>query len=177
MPTDRGKSKEALVAEIASLTEEVRRLNAQIAEFEQREKLMRQKERVLHATLDSAADGILAVNEEGHVVFANRQFARMWHIPPDLIEASDDNELIEFALDQILEPEKFLARIKELYRSFSRSSDTLQFKDGRVFERSSLPLVIEDKLNGRVWTFRDVSAANARSKRVRNNRKEQKDSF
>ncbi len=136
---------------------EVRELKGRIAELEERERLMRQKERVLYATLDSAADGILAVNEEGHVVFANRQFAHMWHIPPDLIEAGDDNELLEFVLDQLLDPDEFLARVMELYASFSESSDTLHFKDGRVFERHSLPLVIDDGLCGRVWTFHDVT--------------------
>ena len=177
MPTARGESKETLAAELASLSEEVARLHTQIEEFRQREKLMLQKERVLHATLDSAVDGILAVNTEGHVVFANREFSRMWHIPPDLIEAGDDNELIEFVLDQILDPEEFQARVKELYQSFGHSSDTLRFKDGRVFERFSLPLVIEDELNGRVWTFRDVTAAETRSKQNPCNREKRIDSF
>lgn len=150
MPTDREKSREALA-------EEIRRLRAQVEQLEERERLMRQKERVLYATLDSAADGILAVNEEGHVVFANRQFAHMWHIPPDLIEAGDDNELLDFVLDQLVDPDKFLARVKELYASFSESSDTLHFKDGRVFERHSLPLVVDEDLCGRVWTFHDAT--------------------
>jgi PAS domain-containing protein len=159
MSTTRGKSKEALEAELAALASERDKLAGQIVEFQRREKSMLQRERILHATLDSTEDGILAVDEDGHVVFANRQFAHLWRIPPDLIDAGEDNELLDYVAHQLLDPDEFLARVKELYHTFGQCSDTLQFKDGRVFHRFSLPLVIDNELCGRVWTFRDAAAA------------------
>lgn len=159
MPRRNNASLQELIAELAELREKVAALEALAEKHKQRERMLRQKEEVLHATLDSAADGILAVDESGRVIFSNKQFAHMWRIPPDLIEAGNDNELLEFVLDQLENPEEFLSKVRELYQSFRSSVDTLRFRDGRVFERHSRPLVLENKLAGRVWTFRDVTAA------------------
>ena len=118
---------------------------------------LRERVESLQAVLDSTSEGILAVDEKGRIIFTNKLFAKMWRIPPDLIEASDDDELLAFVLDELNEPEAFLSRIRDLYESFQDSLDTLSFRDGRVFERYSQPLVRQNKLDGRVWSFRDVS--------------------
>jgi PAS domain-containing protein len=112
---------------------------------------------LLRAVLDAVADGILAVDQEGRVVFANRQFLRMWRIPPDLIEAGDDSELLEFVQDQLVDPDEFARKVRELYASTRDGYDILHFRDGRVFERVSRALAAGDHLMGRVWCFRDVS--------------------
>jgi len=143
--------------DLAALRWRVSELESLLTRKEQLIANLARKEEVLHATLDSTADGILAVDECGHLITSNRQFAKMWRIPPDLIEAGDDNELLNFVLDQLENPEQFLYKVREIYRSYNASNDTLHFRDGRVFIRSSLPLVMGDTLCGRVWTFRDVT--------------------
>ena len=51
----------------------------------------------------------------------------------------------------------FLDGVQELYRSNKDSFDTLNFKDGRIFERMSHPLMQGEVVQGRVWSFRDVT--------------------
>jgi PAS domain-containing protein len=160
MPQSDKETIERLITELGELHAKVKELEVLAEHHKVRERILRQKEEVLHATLNSATDGILAVDEKGHVIFSNKQFERMWRIPPDLIEAGDDNELLTFVSDQLSNPEEFLGKVRELYRSYRSSNDLIHFRDGRIFERSSLPLVIEDKLSGRVWTFREVTGAN-----------------
>ncbi len=113
---------------------------------------------VLEATLESTADGILVVNLQGRVIRFNKKFAELWNIPRDILATGDDNKAINFVLNQLKTPEKFLSKIKELYaHPEAVSFDTLEFKDGRVFERYSQPQLINEQKLGRVWSFRDVT--------------------
>ena len=121
------------------------------------EAALRRGQDLLTATIESTADGILVVDGSGHVEYANRRFAEMWHIPEALLAARDDDALLGYVLDQLLEPEQFLAKVRELYQSTAEDVDTIVRKDGRVFERYSRPLVQQDGAAGRVWSFRDVS--------------------
>ncbi len=114
-------------------------------------------EEVLRATIESTADGILVVDEEGRVAYANARFAEMWHIPRDLLATGDDDKLLTFVLDQLKSPEAFLNKVKELYGTANEDLDVLSFKDNRVFERYSLPLMTDGLIGGRVWSFRDIT--------------------
>lgn len=123
----------------------------------QAEEALRQSDEILRATLESTNDGILVVNQEGEATHFNRRFAQMWRIPEKLLERKDDNELLAFVVDQLVDPRAFLQKVQMLYRSDEEDFDTLQFKDGRTFERNSRPLILRGKISGRVWNFRDVT--------------------
>jgi diguanylate cyclase (GGDEF)-like protein/PAS domain S-box-containing protein len=115
-----------------------------------------------HATLEAASDGILVISDKRRVVTYNARFASLWRIPAELFAASDDKILMEFVLDQLQDPRQFIEKVNELYEQPEASSaDTLQFKDGRVFERYSQPQRMDGRVFGRVWTFRDVTERKA----------------
>jgi diguanylate cyclase (GGDEF)-like protein/PAS domain S-box-containing protein len=121
------------------------------------ERARQESEEILRATLESTADGILVVDNEGKVDYANPLFAQLWRIPPELLETRDDEQLLGFVLDQVKDPEAFLSKVRDLYQRADESFDSLRFKDGRVFERYSRPLFREGAVAGRVWSFRDVT--------------------
>ncbi|MDX6410075.1 MAG: hypothetical protein QOE13_3146 [Gaiellaceae bacterium] len=113
---------------------------------------------LLSATLDSTADALLVVGVDGHISLFNRRFAEMWRIPDDVLASGDDDRAMGCALEQLSEPDEFVAKVRELYAQPEiESFDSLVFRDGRVVERSSKPQRVEGVTVGRVWSFHDVT--------------------
>ncbi|HEV3264461.1 MAG TPA: response regulator, partial [Acidimicrobiales bacterium] len=113
---------------------------------------------LLTATLESTADGILVVDSDGKIASFNRKFLTMWSIPDEIIATREDGRLLAFVVGQLTDSDAFLAKVEELYIDpTADSSDVLEFRDGRVFERYSKPYRIENAEVGRVWSFRDVT--------------------
>jgi diguanylate cyclase (GGDEF)-like protein len=113
---------------------------------------------LLTATLDSTADGILVVDTDGRIAQFNARFAEMWHIPEAALAAGIDETALQVAVEQLRFPHVFMSKVQELYaHPEAESDDILTFKDGRVFERHSLPQRIDGEVVGRVWSFRDVT--------------------
>ena len=110
------------------------------------------------ATLEATDNGILVIDKEGKALKYNSRFVALWQIPPDVLETADDNQLLESLLDQLVKPERFLAKVDTLYTApGSESLDLIEFKDGRVFERISRPMLLNGEPVARVWSFRDIT--------------------
>jgi len=139
-----------------------------ITERRQAEEEIKQSLSLLKATLESTADGILVVDKGGKIVSYNQRFIQMWRIPQSVIATRDDNEVLSFVLNQLKEPDIFLSKVKELYsKPESESYDVLDFKDGRVFERYSMPQQIGDDVVGRVWSFRNITERKMAEEEIR----------
>jgi len=113
---------------------------------------------LLAATLESTADGILVVDREGRITSYNHRFGDMWRLPAASVETLDDQLLMTLVQDQLSDPSAFVAKIQELYQELeAESHDVIEFADGRVFERDSMPQRIDGEVVGRVWSFRDMT--------------------
>jgi PAS domain S-box-containing protein len=152
-----------LLANAHPITDEAGKLSGAICSLsdvtdqKMTEKALQDKEDLLRAALESTADGILVVDRNGKASHYNRRFAEMWQIPSEILDTQDDRKLLDFVLDQLVAPDAFLNKVEELYQSEEEDFDTLLFKDGRIFERFSCPLMCEERVAGRVWNFRDVT--------------------
>jgi PAS domain S-box-containing protein len=113
---------------------------------------------LLKATLESTADGLLVVDNSGRIVQYNTRFIEMWRIPHETISSGEDDDALEYVKNQLLNADSFLENVRHLYAEPElTSSDILEFKDGRFFERYSQPQRINGESVGRVWSFRDIT--------------------
>jgi PAS domain S-box-containing protein len=113
---------------------------------------------LMEAILESIHNGILVVSHEGSVIKSNTKFAELWHIPGDILASGNDKTLLDFVLEQLADPDEFIAKVNELYgKPKAETIDLILFKDGRVFERISKPMYLESKTVGRVWSFLDIT--------------------
>jgi PAS domain S-box-containing protein len=113
---------------------------------------------LLKATLESTADGILVVDNNGKIVQYNKKFGDMWRIPEEVLNLNNDEAALQFVLNQLKYPDQFINKVKELYSDHEAITfDLLEFNDGRFFERYSQPQKIGGQTVGRVWSFRDIT--------------------
>ncbi len=117
------------------------------------------RDAVLTAQQESSPDGILVVDSEGRIVSQNKRFAEMWGIPAEVVASRSDERALESVLSKLVDPQGFLARVRELYEHRDEKAfDELALRDGRTFERYSSPVRDGDgRHHGRVWYFHDVT--------------------
>lgn len=110
------------------------------------------------STIESTADGILVVDTQGRIVSFNQKFLEMWSIPRENLESRDASQALSSMLEQLKAPGNFLSTPEELYADWQAGSlPVLELRDGRYIEPYSQPQEIEDKVLGRVWSFRDIT--------------------
>jgi signal transduction histidine kinase len=91
----------------------------------------------------------------------------LWHFPKGSLDTLDDVQIISKVLDQLKDPNSFLQKVQELYHQpDAESFDVLEFKDGRFFDRFSIPQEIDGKNVGRVWSFRDITERKTAQERL-----------
>jgi two-component system, cell cycle sensor histidine kinase and response regulator CckA len=128
-----------------------------VTERKKNEEALEHNEELLRTAFNTTADGVLVVDRNGKISQCNSQFIDMWRIPGELLAHQNDQKLLEFVADQLADPVEFRRKVEDLYNKRMKQFDELVFKDGRVFERYTSPIMIHGTDYGQLWDFRDIS--------------------
>ncbi|MBI5540823.1 MAG: PAS domain S-box protein [Bacteroidia bacterium] len=113
---------------------------------------------VLNSTIESTSEGIVVVNSNNVITKYNKRFVEFWNLKEDNLNSLDWKVIIEYIINQSINPEKGRERIKIIDQA-KELSDVYQFelKDGRIIERTTVPQLIEGSIVGRVWNYKDIT--------------------
>ncbi len=125
---------------------------------------IRFRKSLLESQMEASIDGVLVVDESGKILLSNSRFAKIMGVPDDVVRKGIDEDAIAATLQQVQDPDEFMARIRWLYQhSDEQSRDEIRLKDGRVIDRFSTPVRTPEREGspmvhyGRLWIFRDIT--------------------
>lgn len=155
---------QSLLDEISLQREQLEQSNKEIL----KSKNENQKRKLfLNSVLNATFDGILVTDAHRQITYTNKNFFVMWWgIDKKYQEILEEKYLLKLVKNQLIDPVKFLKRIDNIYSTTDSYFETLSFKDGRVFEFYSEPLLYRQKNIGRVWSFRDISLKKKQEERL-----------
>jgi diguanylate cyclase (GGDEF)-like protein len=114
----------------------------------------------LQATLEATADGILVTELDGRVRAFNRRLAELWGMPLPLLQRHDDAAVQAWMRRSLRDTTGYDERLRGLQQaSLIVATDRLELASGQVLERVTRPLFREGLPQGRVWSFRDLTAS------------------
>lgn len=112
----------------------------------------------IRATLESSADGILVVSNDGAVTDYNSKFVKMWDIPENVMKNKNYKIIMYYMIKSLGEPNKLLSDIRNIEdKSDQIRSAEISLVNGQIFEYYTQPHTLNDKIIGRVWSFRDIT--------------------
>ncbi len=121
----------------------------------------------LQATLEATADGILVTDAGGRITAFNQRFAELWSLPPDLLQIGESSAVQGWMASCVTDPQGYLSRLQTLrHDPLLQANDPLTLQSGQSFERVTRPLLADGRVQGRVWSFRDLSSGVAAQERI-----------
>jgi PAS domain S-box-containing protein len=129
-----------------------------LARLDQRTQELAGSLSIVHATLEATADGILMIDNTGKIGNFNQQFVAMCRIAEPAKILKDRQQFLAYALPLVRRPDEVTRILEGLAASPEHESfNVLELKDSRVFECASKPQRIQNRICGRVWSFRDIT--------------------
>lgn len=113
---------------------------------------------LLRTTLEATPNGILVVDLDMNIIAYNNYCLKMWQVPEHVAAIGKLDKVMEYIVPQLKNPEKYKADFKSIYENpEAENRELLEFKDGRVFQRHSIPFIQSGEIKGRVTSFSDIT--------------------
>ncbi|MBI6118052.1 PAS domain-containing sensor histidine kinase [Salegentibacter maritimus] len=138
-----------MVATVEDITEQ-KEANTKLKESENR----------MATLIMNLETGILLEDETRHISLTNQKFCDMFNIPvpPEVLIGTDCSNAAEESKHHFQKPEQFVEGITQLLENKQTVlAEELHLKDGRILERSYIPIYSEGVYKGHLWSYDDVT--------------------
>lgn len=117
-------------------------------------------ELVFTSLITNLQSAILLEDETRHIVFTNQCFCDMFAIPvhPDELQGMDCSNSAQQNKHLFKDPEAFVLSIDQLLNQKKLvTNEIMELADGRIFQRDYIPIFLEQKYKGHLWTYTDIT--------------------
>jgi signal transduction histidine kinase/ActR/RegA family two-component response regulator len=88
----------------------------------------------------------------------NRNFARIWGMPKNLLAEGDDKRILGFMHGVVVDQAAYQQGLADAeLKPDGTLSDIIELVEGRFLERHLVPLYINNQFKGQVFSFRDIT--------------------
>ena len=114
----------------------------------------------LAALISNLHSGILVEDESHHIVLVNQMFCNFFNLSlsPEVLIGMDYTQFAEKFKDFFEDSETFDKRVDAIVeKKESVINEKLLLRDGRVYERDYVPILLDEQYCGHLWQYSDVT--------------------
>ncbi|APG60637.1 PAS domain-containing sensor histidine kinase [Christiangramia salexigens] len=137
---------------------------------------LRESENRMATLILNLQTGILLEDENRHILLINEKFCKMFNIPssPEEMIGLDCKNIADDQKHLFTDPRKFVERTRTLLKNREIVlSEEIELANGRIYERSYIPIYNEGVYRGHLWSYDDATIR----KRYKQNLKAQKEKY
>jgi diguanylate cyclase (GGDEF)-like protein/PAS domain S-box-containing protein len=109
-------------------------------------------------TLESTQEGILAAGLEEQILMYNQKFLKQWGISEEILKSEKSGTVFQKLAEFVKDPIHFLKIMGDLaIEPKTKDIKEWQLNSGSIFELYAHPQYLHDKINGVVYSFRDIT--------------------
>lgn len=113
---------------------------------------------LVKATFESSNDGVLVIDNNGHVIDSNQNFMKMWAMTQATMDTKNLDVVLHDMETKLQGNDFFCKNVKLLCDDPACVRiDHIRFKDGKILEYYTQPLRVNNIPVGRIFDFRDIS--------------------
>ncbi|HAT6977974.1 TPA: EAL domain-containing protein [Legionella pneumophila] len=110
------------------------------------------------STLESTADGIVVVDNEGNVMNYNQRFLNMWYQKVRPLKTINYQDFKLMINKQLINRRETIQRINKILKTPDyQHAFELKLEGEIYYDCYTQPLKLDDEIIGRVWSFRDIT--------------------
>ena len=129
-------------------------------ERKQAEEILRTTVQRFHNILSNIFSGILVISEDDRIEFTNQNFCDEFDlaVAPSALIGLSAAEMLKKVSSAYACPEASVARIRQiLSQGHAIEDEEVLMRNGRVFLRDYIPILVDGKPRGRMWQHRDIT--------------------
>ncbi len=121
------------------------------------ESSLSQKAYELNLILESTSDGMIVLSDDRRVVHYNRRFLELWQLHENRVRFTFELDT-HAVMRSVAMPEYEKAIMAESPSDGVTTTGLVYMKNGVILEQYSCPIMEGERVTGRLWSFKDVTA-------------------